>query len=171
MKRLFACVVALALVFCAAVSVSAEVSPTATTGSDSLIVDVIPYPPEFGDATGGDIDVQPGDLVTLIATPKDGYKFVYWDFAYGEFEIVEGDLTTPTIVIKPTGDSDVKAYAHFAKIDSDVTVPSSKPVYPQNPDDQSPTTGSPVAVCAVVGSMILVSLAAAIIFKKKSETN
>ncbi len=52
-----------------------------------------------------------GETVTLTATPADGYEFVTWDIE-GIYEITEGSLTSPELVIMPT--TNILAHANFA---------------------------------------------------------
>lgn len=172
MKKIVSCLIALVLIVCAVASVSAAISPTATIKDKYLIVDVIPVPDHAGTANPGvddpgKVEVSAGETVTLTATPKDGYKFDYWEFSTGEFEIISGDLTSPTIVIKPTGDDNVRAYAHFSPIGEDVTVPSSKPAQKPSKDPEAPKTGDTTPIYAVAGSILVVALAAAVILKKR----
>lgn len=172
MKRVVSIIVALLLMICAVASVSAEVSPTASTPKDHIIIDAIPVPDIGGNATPdinnpGKVDIESGETITLTATPKDGYKFSHWEFAFGEFDIVSGTITSTTIVIKPTGSSDVRAYAHFVKEDVDVTIPSSGTVPTPDDDDKSPTTGENSGVIVACASMITVALAVVIFMKKK----
>ncbi len=180
MKKVLSIIFALVLMCCAVASVSAEISPTATLPQNTIIIDAIPVPGEAGSATPdinnpGKVEINSGEVITLTATPSKGYKFSHWEFIYGEFEIIEGDLTTPTIVIKPTGSSNIRAEAHFVKVDESVTTPSSKPV-PTLPDDStSPITGtanngSDTAVLLAMGAVILVAAATVVVLKKK-QTN
>lgn len=178
MKRVVSIIVALLLMICAVASVSAEISPTASTAKDNLIVDAIPVPDIGGDATPdinnpGKVEVNSGEHVTLTATPQNGYKFTHWEFAYGEFEIISGTITSTTIVIKPTGSSDVRAYAYFVKEGEDVTIPSSGTVPVPGDEPTSPVTGEVVsgsnntAVIIACASVVTVALAVVIFMKKK----
>ncbi|MBQ4104872.1 MAG: LPXTG cell wall anchor domain-containing protein [Clostridia bacterium] len=173
MKRVISCLVALALMICAVASVSAEISPSASVGHKIIRVDAIPV---GGDSVGQTVpsvnnpvrvDVGSGDTVKLTATPTDGYKFSHWEFGTGEFEIVEGDLNSPVIVIRPTGDDNIRAYAHFVKEDEDVTAPSSKPVHKPSDDTEAPKTGDPVATYAVAGTALIIAAAAVVLLKKR----
>lgn len=178
MKKVLSIIFALVLMCCAVASVSAEISPTASVPKDIIIVDAIPVPGEAGNATPGinnpgKVEINSGEVVTLTATPSKGYKFSHWEFIFGEFEIIEGDLTTPTIVIRPTGSSNIRAEAHFVKIEEVVTAPSSKPGSTLSPDSTSPITGaanntSDTAVILAMGAMILVSVATVVVLKKKA---
>ncbi len=177
MKKVLSIIFALVLMCCAVASVSAEISPTASVPKDTIIIDAIPVPGEAGSTTPdinnpGKIEISSGEVVTLTATPSKGYKFSHWEFIFGEFEIIEGDLTTPTIVIKPTGSSNIRAEAHFVKEGVDPTAPSSKPVTTLPPDSTSPITGtanngSDTAVILAMSAMILVSVATVVVLKKK----
>lgn len=176
MKKVISLIVALILMICAVASVSAEISPHPTGPKDYIIVDAIPVPGEAGNATPGidnpgKVEVSSGEVVTLTATPSKGYKFSHWEFTFGDFEWVEGDLTSPVIVIRPTGSSNIRAEAHFVKIDEDITTPSSKPVPPLPTDPTSPITGTDntgVVTAAVIGmSITLMAIVVAVVLKKK----
>lgn len=176
MKKIISLIVALILMVCAVASVSAEVSPHPTKPDDYIIIDAISVPDEAGNTTPdinnpGKVQVESGEVVTLTATPSKGYKFSHWEFTFGEFEWVEGDLTTPVIVIRPTGGTNIRAEAHFVKIDEDITTPSSKPVPPLPTDPNSPPTGADstsVVTAAVIGtSVIVMVVAATVVLKKK----
>ncbi len=172
MKRAISILVALVLMCCAVASVSAEISPTASTAKEQLIVDAIPVPDIAGNATPdinnpGKVEVNSGEVITLTATPKDGYKFSHWEFVFGEFDIISGDMTTPTIVIKPTGTDDVRAYAHFVKEGEDVTPPASGTIPKPDDGDKSPTTGENTVVYAVCASVIVMLIAVTVVMKKK----
>jgi len=177
MKRVISILVALLLMCCAVASVSAEISPTASTAKDQIIVDAIPVPDIAGNATPdinnpGKVQINSGEVITLTATPKEGYKFSHWEFAFGEFDIIEGSTTTSTIVIKPKGDSDVRAYAHFIKEDEEPSVPSSGTVPQPDTGATSPTTGETLVsnnsvvyiTCAV---MFVALVAMAVVLKKE----
>lgn len=178
MKKILALVFALLMMCCAVLSVSAEISPTASSPKDHIIIDAIPVPGEAGNTTPdinnpGKVEVESGEEVTLTATPSKGYKFSHWEFIFGDFEIVKGDLTTPVIVIRPTGSSNVRAEAHFVKKGETVTDPSSKPV-PTLPDENtSPVTGEKAtndtnpALFLAMGAMVIMAVTAVVILKKK----
>ncbi len=180
MKKALSIIFALVLMCCAVASVSAEISPTASAPQNTIIIDAISVPNEGGSTTPdinnpGKVEISSGEVITLTATPSKGYKFSHWEFIFGEFEIIEGDLTTPTIVIKPTGTSNIRAEAHFVKIDEPVTAPSSKPVTTLPQDSTSPITGATnnstdTAVLFAMGAVVLMAAAAVVVLKKK-QTN
>lgn len=172
MKRVISILVALVLMCCAVASVSAEISPTASTADDQIIVDAIPVPDIAGNATPdinnpGKVQVDSGEVVTLTATPKEGYKFSHWEFVYGEFDIIEGSTTTSTVVIKPTGTGDVRAYAHFVEEGVDVTPPTTGVVSPPDDGSTSPTTGDTSVVYISTATMLVALIAVAVVIKRK----
>lgn len=173
MKKVISLLIAVLLVACAVVSVSAEISPTAPIVDDSIIIDAIPVPDYAGTCTPdvkNPIEYIVGEdgTVTLIASSMEGFKFTHWEFVTGEFDIISGSLTSSTIVILPKGDEDIRAYAHFVEEDVDVTEPSSKPV--QKPDDgtQSPTTGENNTALFVGASVVLMLGFAVVALKRKA---
>lgn len=178
MKRVLTLLFALILMCCAVVSVSADVSPTAPPAKDEIIIDAIPVPGEAGGTTPdinnpGKVEVNSGEVVTLTATAKPGFIFSHWEFKFGEFEIIEGDLTTPVIVIRPTGSSNIRAEAHFVKEGEDITAPSSKPVPTLPQENTSPITGvngtdTTVANTVAVVAIAVMAVGAVVILKKKA---
>lgn len=175
MKKALSILFAVLLMCCAVVSVSANPSPTAPLPGDKIIIDAIPVPGEAGGTTPdinnpGKVEVGSGELVTLTATPSKGYKFSHWEFIFGEFDIIEGDITTPTIVIRPTGTSNIRAEAHFVKEDVNPTAPSSKPTPTLTTDPTAPVTGADTSVLvnsAVIVTFTVMAIAAVVILKKK----
>lgn len=175
MKKAISLLIAVLLMVCGIVSVSAEVSPTASVVDTKITIDAIPVPEEGGTATPG-IDnpveyiVGSDGTVTLIAKQNDGFKFTHWEFITGEFDIIEGSLTSSTIVILPKGDTNLRAYAYFVDADSSepITEPESKPPYTTPDDDKSPTTGDLTPVFFACGAVVMMLGVAVIYFKKKA---
>lgn len=176
MKKVLSIIFALLLMVCTMASVAAQVSPNPPKPGNEIIIDAIPVPGEGGGTTPdinnpGKVEVGKGEIVTLTATPSKGYKFSHWEFSYGEFEIVEGGLNTPVIVIRPTGGDKVRAEAHFVKEDESVAPPTSTPVKPLPTDPTSPITGADNS-SAVTGTVIAVvvtmmAIGAVVLLKKK----
>ncbi len=174
MKKVISLIIALMLICCAVGSVSAEISPTASVGMVYIKVDAVPVPEDGGTVTPninnpGKVEVTSGEYITLTATPSDGYEFDRWEVVYGDFEIIEGDLSSPVLVIKPYGDSNIRVYAHYIKVGEEPSIPDdTKPG--EKPDDstQSPPTGYAAPVCAAVGSVVLMAIGALVVFKKKA---
>lgn len=173
MKKIIALLVAVLVMAFAVVSVSAEVSPTASVVDTKITIDAVAVPDNAGTVTP-DIDnpveyvVGSDGTVTLVASSMEGFKFSHWEFITGDFEIIEGSLTSSTIVILPKGDANVRAYANFAEEGQDVTEPSSKPAVKPDDDDKSPTTGDSTAVYAVAGAVVLMLGFAVVALKKKA---
>ena len=180
MKKILALIFAVALMLCAVVSVSAQVSPNPTEPKEEIIVDAIPVPgPDAGSATPevtnpGKVEVNSGETVTLTATPTQGHKFSHWEYVFGEYEIVEGSLTSPVLVIRPTGSSNIRFEAHFVKEGTDVTEPPSKPIETLPQDPTSPITGTGNNTTEAMSTVIIASAAmamaivAVVILKKKT---
>ncbi len=175
MKKAISLLIAVLLMVCGIVSVSAEISPTASVVDTKIIIDAVAVPEEGGTATPGIDDpveyiVGSDGTVTLIASTNDGFKFSHWEFITGEFDIVEGSLTSSTIVILPKGDTNIRAYAYFIDADSSdpVTEPESKPPYTTPDDDKSPTTGDITPVFFVAGAVVMMLGVAVIALKKKA---
>ena len=173
MKKIIALLVALLLMSCAVISVSAEVSPTAPIKDKYISIDAVAVPEGSGTVTP-DIDnpvkyeVGTDGTVTLSASTIEGFKFSHWEFITGEFDIVEGSLTSPTLVILPKGDVNIRAYAHFIEEGEEPTVPESKPVEKPDDDKNSPTTGEATTVYAVMTAVVLMVGFAVVALKKKA---
>ncbi|MBQ9742197.1 MAG: LPXTG cell wall anchor domain-containing protein [Ruminococcus sp.] len=172
MKKIISCLIAIAMIFCVTLSVSAEISPSASEGNKYIKVDAVPVPDSAGTATPGidspaQVEINSDETVTLTAKPIDGYKFSHWKFITGEFEIIEGDLNSSTIVIKPTGDTNVRAEAYFVPEDEDVTPATTAIITPPDDGNKAPTTGDAATTMAVSASVVLVAIAALVIFKKR----
>lgn len=174
MKRLITCLIALALIVCAVVSVSAEASPTASVvRPPSDIIDVnpvindpnIPWPPVDNPVQ---VIINDDGTIKLISSSKDGYKFSHWEFISGNFEFVEGDYTTPVIVIRPTTTDSIKVNAHFTDDEATITRPTEGTVYPPSDNPVSPVTGDAVAVYGVAFAVVSLAVVALVIAKKKS---
>lgn len=173
MKKAISLAIAVLLMVCGIVSVSAEISPTASVVDKTIIIDAIPVPDHAGDATPGveapvEYIVGSDGTVTLIASTNDGFKFTHWEFATGEFDIIEGTLTSSTIVILPKGDSNIRAYAYFVPKDADVTEPTTGEPFTPDDDDKSPTTGDVTPAFFVAGAALMMVGVAVIALKKKT---
>ena len=173
MKKVVSLLIAVLLMACAVVSVSAEISPTAPIVDKTITIDAIAVPDNAGTVIPGvdapvEYIVGSDGTVKLVASSMDGFKFTHWEFVTGEFDIVEGSLTSSTIVILPKGDSDIHAYAHFDKEDADVTEPTSKPAVKPDDDNKAPTTGEPVVLSAVASAVVLMLGFAVVAMKKKA---
>lgn len=113
--------------------------------------------------------IQEGDTVTLIANTKDDddnkYIFLRWSIK-GDYEIVSGSLTSPTLVIKPLGDVKItQVVEKYEDTDKDPDKkPDKKPQGDKNDDETSPPTGNNTLY--ILGGLLLVSLASTVIFKK-----
>lgn len=173
MKKALSLLIAILLMVCGVVSASAEISPTASVVDTKIIIDAVVVPDNAGTVTP-DIEnpfeyvVGSDGTVTLVASTNDGFKFSHWEFVTGEFDIIEGSLTSPTIVILPKGDTDIRAYAHFVDKDADVTAPDSKPPYTTPDEDKSPTTGDLTPVFFAFGAVVMMLGVAVVVLKKKA---
>lgn len=162
MKKLITIALAVVMLFTMVVSVAAEDSPQPKEVY-SISVSYSPADGSLGEA-GSDknqviIDSSGEDgLVTLTAVVKEG-KFEKWDIQ-GEYEIVEGSLTSPKLVIKPL--SDIKAVAIFSGSGS-----SSTPSSESTPSGTSPKTGDPLYL--IIGFAVLALAAGAFAIKKIKE--
>lgn len=174
MKKTIALLIAVLLMVCGVVSVSAEISPTASVVDNKITIDAIVVPDNAG-TVNPDIKnpieyiVGSDGTVTLIASTNDGFKFTHWEFITGEFDIIEGSLTTSTIVILPKGDTNIRAYANFVPVDETLpTAPESKPPVTPDDDDKSPTTGDFTPVLFVAGAVVMMLGVAVVALKKKA---
>ena len=107
-----------------------------------------------GTATGDPLTPPKGDTSKLVAKPDDGSEFTGWTFE-GEFEWIEGDANSPTIVIRAKGD--VKFTANF------------KAAGPNKDGGKtSPTTGyNTTAVIAAIAVVLTISAAVVVVNGKK----
>ena len=146
MKKIFAILMVVAMIFAIAVPVCAEISPKPQPGVDTGVV------PEDG---GNVTDKDNGDGThTITINPNKGHNFVKWEIT-GEYEIVNGKLTDTTITIKPLTDVKVNAV-----LKADSAKPSVKP------GTSSPSTGVAPVMLAVA---FVASVAGAGISFKKSK--
>ena len=113
--------------------------------------------------------VQEGDTVTLISNTKnddgDKYIFIRWSIK-GEYEIISGSLTSPTLVIKPLGDVKIlQVVEKYEDTDKEPDKkPDKKPQGDKNDDETSPPTKDNVVY--ILSGMFLASLMATVVFKK-----
>ncbi|MBR3987928.1 MAG: LPXTG cell wall anchor domain-containing protein [Clostridia bacterium] len=175
MKKAISLLIAVLLMVCGIVSVSAEISPTASVVDTKITIDAIAVPEEGGTVTPSiknpvEYIVGSDGTVTLIASSNDGFKFTHWEFITGEFDIIEGSLTSSTIVILPKGDTNIRAYAHFASEDASLpsTEPATKVPYEPDDDDKSPTTGDFTPVFFAAGAVVMMLGVAVLALKKKA---
>lgn len=176
MKKAVSLLIALLLTVCGITCVSAEISPTASTVVKNVIsIDAVPVPDNAGTVTPNidnpfEYEVGSDGTITLIASSFEGFKFSHWEFVTGEFEIIQGSLTSPTLVILPKGDVNIRAYAHFIDAGSSepVTEPDSKPVTPPDDGNLSPVTGDFTPVVITAGALALM-LGAVVALRKKAK--
>ena len=172
MKKVLSIVAVLAILLCGMVTVAAERSPMPTIPHGYIVVDVIPYPSDGGEAESseeGYIQIDSGENVTISATAKPGYKFSHWEFITGQHTVVSGKVTDPVMVITPEGDESLLIYAHFVKEGTDVTDPTTNPSLPGSDDPHSPTTGDTTLVSFIVFSVaaIFTTFAVVVILRRK----
>lgn len=152
MKRLITVALVIVMIFALGVTAFADSSPVPKE-QYSIDVTYSPSDGSLGDASAdkNTVIIDPSDdgLVTITANVKDG-KFSKWDIK-GEYDIVEGSLTTPKIVIRPH--SDISANAIFEK--------DGKPATPDTPSSSdggsgtSPKTGDPLYMIIVFSILAL----------------
>ncbi len=164
MKKVLSIALALVMIFAlSAVAFADEatdateyVSPTPKEYFD-IVVSYEPGDGSLGDAVADTYQIirNSDGTVTLIATPKGEGKFDKW-IIEGEYDVVEGDLTDPTITIRPK--SDIKADAVFVKATSDATeAVNPKPTTPAKPNNSStsPKTGDPLFLIIALAALAL----------------
>ncbi len=107
-----------------------------------------------GTATADPTSVEEGNTTKLVANPDAGSDFIGWTIE-GDYEIVEGSLTSTVLVIRPKGD--VKATANFKPTDTN-----------KDNGQKSPTTGyNTQAVIAAMAVVLTVSAAVVVVFGKR----
>ena len=152
-KVLSVLLVALMLVTVFSVAVAAEYpSPS---DRDYYTVEVI-VEGGGGTAAADVVTVPKGDTTKIIAKPASGYEFAGWTII-GDYEFVEGDANSATIVIRPKGD--VKVIAKFkgagTAVDNRPTSPTTSAV-----DNTS-------AVIVIMAIVISFSAAAVVVAGRK----
>ncbi len=110
-----------------------------------------------------DVVLEEGDTITLVATDEDGFTFEGWEIS-GDYEIVEGDESSKTLVIRPLGDLEIIELGTYEEEEK-----PSKPSKPGKPNDSetSPPTGTTNTIFAL-GGLAVLFLAAAVVAKKKA---
>ena len=142
-------VLMLSAVFAAAVSAEDNPSPEPTHyHTITVIVN------GNGTATADPSSVEDGDTTKLVAKPDAGSDFIGWTIE-GDYEIVEGSLTSTVLVIRPK--SDITATANFKPTDTK-----------KDTDQNSPKTGyNTQAVIAAMAVVLTVSAAVVVVFGKR----
>ena len=149
MKKILAVLFAVLLISVSSVEALAAPSPTAP-----VIYNVTVEAQQGGSVHSSVETVQQGDQVILTATVDDGYIFTTWNIS-GEYEIIEGSLSSERIVVRP--DSDIHATAGFKAASADVpTSPTEGPAPgPGNDSPTSPQTGYDGFVFAGLSVLLL----------------
>jgi len=165
MKKLITVALVIVMIFSLSVTVfAADYDSPQPKETYSIAVSYSPADGSLGVASSDKnqvtIDSEDGKVI-LTATVKDG-KFNRWDIK-GEYEIVEGSLTSPKLVIIPK--SDISANAIFEK--------DGKPATPDSPSSSSdsgstsPKTGDPLYL--IIGFAVLALGVGAFAIKKIKE--
>ena len=164
MRKLVSIALVLVMVFAMTVSASALISPGAKDHF-GITVGTSPSDGSLGSASTDKDSVQVTEnedgTVTLTAEEKGNGKFSHWEIE-GDYDIVEGSLTSKTIVIRPK--SDIHAVAVFEEDGKKATADTT--VKPNN-SNTSPKTGDPMFI--VFGLAVLVLGAGALAVKKIKE--
>ena len=149
MKKILAVLFAVLWISVSSVAALAAPSPTAP-----VIYNVTVEAQQGGSVHSSVETVQQGDQVILTATVDDGYIFTTWNIS-GEYEIIEGSLSSERIVVRP--DSDIHATAGFKAASADVpTSPTEGPAPgPGNDSPTSPQTGYDGFVFAGLSVLLL----------------
>ena len=149
MKKILAVLFAVLLISVSSVAALAAPSPTAP-----VIYNVTVEAQQGGSVHSSVETVQQGDQVILTATVDDRYIFTTWNIS-GEYEIIEGSLSSERIVVRP--DSDIHATAGFKAASADVpTSPTEGPAPgPGNDSPTSPQTGYDGFVFAGLSVLLL----------------
>ena len=155
MKKFLSLLLA-AIVLTAVLSVSVSAADYKRPADrDYNIITIIVDGDKGGTATSDPVTVPKGETSKITAKPDPGYEFSGWVIE-GEYEIVEGDLNSAVIVIRPLTDVTVRAkFTGTASRDSGST---------------SPTTGSidnSAFVSVVVALVISFSAAAVVVTGRK----
>lgn len=162
MKKLLIPLLVLAMVFSLSLCAFAESVPSPTA---PVVYEVTVNQPNKNVGSVSRVDNNDG-TITLTVSPEEAVSFTKWVLE-GDYEIVSGDLTSTTIIIKPKADN-VIVNTEFKTAETttsaeETTVPSDAPA-DDNGSDTSPETGAPVAAVAVT---LAVAMGAAFVAKKQ----
>ena len=100
------------------------------------------------------IPTESDELVTFTALPGEGYHFVGWKIE-GAYNIVEGNIYSPTIKLCPT--SDIFATAIFNDADGTVATMDTSPISPKTGQNSLPVFLALVALVLSAGSIMMIN--------------
>ena len=147
MKKIIVLALSLIMVFSFATTSLAVISPS---GEDEFTIRIY-YVSDIDGTSAYQYyrAIPEGDGYRLLIDDEYLNYFVKW-IIDGEYEIVEGSLTDPEIVIRPK--SDITAYAHVNS-----TIPPAKDKGDKSPDTSASPVAGLVAVMAVAGLVAVVA--------------
>lgn len=155
MKRIITTALAIVmLVSVFAFAVSAATSFPSPGEKDYFTVVAKVKDDKGGTAKADPATVEDGETSKITAKADAGYKFDGWTFT-GEFDWIEGDANSETIVIRPK--SDVVFVATF----------EGEGGPGKDPDQQSPVTGYDLSATLAVMAVVLVASAAVVVYTGK----
>lgn len=157
MKKFLSIALAIVMIFALSAVAFADETPTqyvSPVPEENLKIEVfwVPSDGSLGDAEADKYQVKKNndETVTITANPKNKGEFIKWEIE-GEYDLVEGSLTTPVMIIKPK--TDIKATAYF-KTPGGTEPTTVKPTEkPSNP--VSPKTGDPLFLIIALAALAL----------------
>lgn len=101
-----------------------------------------------------DISAESDELVIFTALPREGYHFVGWKIE-GTYNIIEGNIYSPTIKLRPT--SDIFATAVFNDGDGTIATMDTSPISPKTGQSPLPVFLALVALVLSAGSIMMIN--------------
>ncbi len=157
MKKVFALVISVILMFTMMLPAFAEISPI---GEEVIVVSGETTPSGAGTVIISNKVIKDGEVSDIEAIPSEGYEFDHWEIVGdGEYEIVDGDLNSSRISIRGISNSgNIRLVAHF-KLIGEVTTrhaanPDVNPVSPKTGDFEN--VAVTVAFCSLLGIAVVV---------------
>ena len=152
MKKIFAVLLTLIMMFALSVTAFGVVSPVGEKEYEvkTYVVDDVDGTTSFQWYK----IIPEGDNIRLIVDDKYINSFIKW-IIEGDYEIVSGTLTDTEILIHPK--SDIDAYVHITYSAHDTDKPGKPDDSKKSPDTSAAPIASAVAVMALAGMTALIA--------------
>ena len=100
------------------------------------------------------IPTESDELVTFTALPGEGHYFVKWKIE-GDYNIIEGNIYSPTIKLHPT--SDIFAIAIFNDGDGTIATMDTSPISPKTGQSSLPVFLTLAALVLSAGTIMMIN--------------